>query len=317
MAYNIALPQLAFITALDFLHIEKPLPKPILIKKGYYITNNTKHFDELLTKENSKNIGRLEYNHLRSGRPVIYSKKHLSNPRQTDEALLGFLREVQGILFKIWLWKDNSVNCQLAFALGINFELTSSNCLPVFNSCSTGEDKVLLVSQKDLEQVFGEDSFEIHAISEENMPKNTALTKSLGRLTVANYHVQAARNQRDLGFKIASYCSFFETLFSTDSVELSHQLSQRISFFMNIQPKKRLRDYTIMKRSYSIRSKTVHGDLLDSKKSELTEISRHCDDLARACLRKISDSEELTHLFDQGTRREISEFLTSMLFGVE
>ncbi|MDR5860702.1 hypothetical protein FZZ93_07450 [Halomonas eurihalina] len=308
--------KVAFITALDFFEIKELSKEPEEINDNLFLTNNKKHFSSFFTEKHIKNLGSLEYLHLTSGRPVIFSTKNFSTPFNPDTELLDFLREVQGFLYKTWLWKDNSANCQLAFALGTGFDLTSSNCLPVFNSSASGENKALKITLKEAKELKNKYGISISAIKEKNFPEDTALKKHLGRLTVANHHIREARNNRDIGFKIANYCSFFETLFSTDSSELSHQLSQRVSFFLSKQPTERIHHYTLLKKAYSIRSKAVHGDMLDSKQKELKKISQHCDQLARDCLIKISKSTRLSQLFNNGSRNEISNFLLEVIFDI-
>lgn len=315
MPHNPSL-KLLQITALDYFKIDKPLKQPINMGQGLYLTNNLEHYEKYLKKYHIENIGHLEHKHLISNRPVIFSIKRIHHPIQNDDLLIKFLRDVQGFIFKTWLKKDNNINCQLAFSLGINFSLASSNCLPVFNSCSKAEDFILKVTEEEAKEIASKENLEIHSLTESEMPKKTGLTKNIGRISVANYHIQAARGQRDLGFKISSYCSFFETLFSTDNAELAHQLSQRISFFTKNSAEERLSTYTIAKKAYSIRSKAVHGDMLDKSKKEISEIATHCDNLARTCLNKIIKDEEMVHLFDKGSRLEISQFLTNLLFGI-
>lgn len=305
-----------FATALDFLDIKESTEDPIKVSENLFITNNKKHFHNYFTKKHIENIGNLEYSHLISGRPVIFRQKSYSSALQPDVELLDFLRDVQGFLYKTWLWKDNSANCQLAFALGKGIDLTSSNCLPVFNSSSTGGNKTLIATKSDIKELKNKYNISVSAIKEENFPEDTALQKHLGRLTIANHHIGEARNNRDLGFKIANYCSFFETLFSTDASELSHQLSQRVSFFLSRPPSERLNYYTLLKTAYTIRSKAVHGEMLDSKQKELKKISHNCDNLARSCLLKISEKEELSNLFNSGSRTDISNFLLEVIFDI-
>ncbi|NPW36106.1 hypothetical protein HPR94_19430 [Pseudomonas aeruginosa] len=118
------------------------------------------------------------------------------------------------------------------------------------------------------------------------------------------------------GFKIANYCSFFEALFSTDTAEFSHQLSQRISFFLLDCPEKRLKMYKVNKKAYAIRSKTVHGDMLDSSVSNLKSISLHCDDVARRCLVKIFKNQSLFDTFSSNSKDRVASYLVEMVFGV-
>lgn len=305
-----------FITALDYLTITKEIDCKVGFDKSLTLTNDTSKISRFISPYHAKSIGMLEHNHLLSGRPVIYSKKEIKNPHEAQVILIDFLREIQSFIGEIWLWRDNSINCQQAFALVQNLPMASSNCLPVFNSSATGEDLELVTTPEELINETQSRTVRINSFKESNIPKQTSIRKSMGRLNVAVYHLQSARNNRDLGFKIANYCSFFESLFSTDTAELSHQLSQRISFFLNDCPNERIKTYRLTKKAYAVRSKTVHGDTLDSSISTLENTARHCDDLARHCLLKIFEDSELLEIFNSPSKERVSNYLLEMVFGV-
>ena len=232
-----------FIAALDYFHIKQKIFCTVGFDRKLILTNDSEKISPLINEFHINQIGRLEYNHLLSGRPVLYVKRKLIAPHSMEEMLLDFLREVQSFCGEMWLWRDNSINCQQAFALAVDMEALSVNCLPVFNSSATGEDVTITFEAEEFHTLIEGRIVQFDSFKERTIPKQTSLRKSMGRLNVGLYHLQAARNHRDLGFKIACYCSFFESLFSTDTAELSHQLSQRIAFFLHDEPEKRVELY--------------------------------------------------------------------------
>jgi hypothetical protein len=305
-----------FITALDYFVIQQEISCYVGFERHLTLTNDVERISSMLNEFHLKCIGSLEFNYLLSGRPVIYVKRNVASPGHVDDMLVDFLREVQSFCGEMWLWKDNSINCQQAFALGVDIDEVSLNNLPVFNSSATGEDVRVVVEADEFRSMIENRVVQIDSFKERTIPKQTSLRKTTGRLNVALYHLQSARHHRDLGFKIACYCSFFESLFSTDTAELSHQLSQRIAFFLHSDPEKRLDLYRLTKKAYAVRSKTVHGDNLDSSVSALKDLAVHCDELARACLLKIFQDKKLFDTFNSGSRETVSNHLIGMVFGV-
>ncbi|SFW13157.1 hypothetical protein SAMN03159511_0658 [Pseudomonas sp. NFACC19-2] len=305
-----------FVTALDYLSISQKIECEVGFNNHLKLTNDTSKISSFIAPYHASCMGSLEYSHLLSGRPVVYVERDLPSPHDVHDELVDFLREIQSLLGELWLWHDNSINCQQAFALARNASVVSSNCLPVFNSSATGEDIDIKITADEFIDIIRSRLVQIDSFKESNIPRQTSIRKSIGRLNVALYHLQSARNNRDLGLKIANYCSFFEALFSTDTAELSHQLSQRISFFLFDCPEKRLEMYRLTKKAYTVRSKTVHGDMLDSSVSTLKSIAVHCDEVARGCLMKIFRDQSLFDIFNSHSKEKVSNYLVEMVFGV-
>jgi hypothetical protein len=114
--------------------------------------------------------------------------------------------------------------------------------------------------------------------------------------------------------KISHYCSALESLFSTDSIELSHKLSERIAIFLrefNYDP---LTVFNDIKSFYSIRSKVTHGDSIAEKKGKLIQdISITCDKYLRNIINIIIDSPDLIQIFD-GSKSDLEDYFKKKLF---
>jgi len=142
------------------------------------------------------------------------------------------------------------------------------------------------------------------------------LIKGNSRISRALFHITAGRSEPDIPLKITSYCSALETLFSTSQAELSHQLSERVAFFLGTSPEERLALFRKTKKAYGIRSKIVHGDAV--KESELETIinfSEFCDNTLRDICRIILSSEENLQVF-MGNPSKIDDYFMGLIFGL-
>ena len=95
----------------------------------------------------------------------------------------------------------------------------------------------------------------------------------------------------------AHYCSALETLFTTESTEITHKLAERVSFFLGKDGSERIKIFHTVKAAYSIRSKLVHGGgLRGNQIDNLPLLSKTCD--SRQVLTAIFDSKQLQEVFD-------------------
>ncbi|MCU0126605.1 HEPN domain-containing protein [Pseudomonas vlassakiae] len=306
--------KITYMTAVDYLFIPDKFSLSVGFDDCLTLTNDVELIKRLINKVHSANMGVLEYNHLVSGRPILYSVREYRGAVNVDDELLDFLREVQSFFVEIWIHHDNSINCQQAFALQTD-GVTSVNCLPVFNSAANGENLGLKVSSVAIKKLLDSSPVAVESIREQAMPDGTGLRKSRGRINIAMMHLQAARNHRDLGFKIMCYCSLFEAVFSTDKVELAHQLSQRLAFFVGASANERVEIYRLTKKAYGIRSSAVHGDVLDKNLSDLAELAVHCDKIARKVFVKFFRDVDLFNLFNYHSKDRVFNYLLHLVLG--
>jgi hypothetical protein len=141
------------------------------------------------------------------------------------------------------------------------------------------------------------------------------MEKGYARSGRAMQFVVAARRAQDLAFKIANYCSALETLFTTESTELAHKLSERVAFFMGERGHNRREVFATIKSAYNVRSKLVHGDTLKQNQIEdLPALSTKCDITLRTILREIFRSEELKNIFD-AHNDAVEDYFTRLILG--
>lgn len=306
-----------YCTGLIDFKISEKLSVPLELRERTYITNNPAHIEKYLRQEDVLAIGQLEADLLLNGSPVIYRLDKVSKKEDAHIELINFLRDVQAFLASLWLATDNSANCELAFAISQGEFHVHSNSLVLQYSTSVGNRTVLDLGAQQLRDV-AEIFKSFTGVREQDRLPHTIFQKETGRQNVSTLFLQQARSSQDLGLKIANYCSFFESLLSTNSTELAHQLSERAAFMLRDSPVDRLQHFRDTKRAYAIRSKVVHGDVVSNKQvPDLLEVSTHCDQAAREIFQKILDDEELGRLFSSGSNQDLDEFMLRKVFGID
>lgn len=306
-----------YMVGLTELEISEVVKSPIKVAENTFITNDTKFIKSLIPSRHIPVIGHLEYGFLTSGRPVIYKTGDVLVNEAALVEVVNLLREAHAILTSLWMNQDCSVNCDTGFALGINSEHVHTNTLNLHYSFANGEKKQLTINLAELEASCALAVKTFKGLKEQNKPQYTAMQKTTGRINISTYHLQMARSADDLAIKVSTYCSFFEALFSTNTAELSHQLSERIAFSLSDSPHERLDIFKKIKKAYGIRSKTVHGDIIPAKElKDLINIAESCDEIARKVYYKIISSPEVCKLFE-GTNEQIDNHMRELIFGLK
>lgn len=151
--------------------------------------------------------------------------------------------------------------------------------------------------------VFSSISKMIHNIFE----NRKALRRSLYYLNSA-LHLQ----QWESGFVM--FTITLESLFTTDSNEITHKIAERIAWFLESNPEKRQEVFNQMKEIYQIRSKIVHGADIRKMSSERSrKLLADLEYLTQKIMKKILQDQSLVDSFsDKQKNRE--KFLTSILF---
>ncbi len=309
--------QYIYLTALIDFKILGSMRTPLQLKPGLFITNNAEHLARYTNTSHLLTIGSLEAKPLTNGSPVLYKLDELRSPDEAPVEIVNFLREVQAFLTATWLKEDNCVNCELAFALGQELNYVHSNSLALCYTSHDGIKKTLEVDFDELVELAKMHAKSFQGIREQDRPQHTAFRKTISRMDRAMLFLQQARSSDDLGQKIANYCSFFECLLSTSATELSHQLSERAAFFLSSIPAERIQIFRELKKAYGVRSKIVHGDTLSQGAiSGLSDISKRCDDTARALVNKILLNDELEALMRDGSNEALDAHMLDLIFGM-
>lgn len=306
-----------FIVAIEDLEFASRLAHPVPLKNGLSLTNNPLHTSAYIATDKILTIGYLEGRQLTSTLPVIYKIQEIANVSDVPVEVINFLREVQAFLNAVWFLRDNSANCDLAFAFCLDSDYVHSNSLALHYTTSHGGKCHTSLSSEELNFVCSTHRDFLAGGREQEKTRATSFYSGSRRVNRAGLFLQQARSSDDLGQKIANYCSYFESLLGTSSSELSHQLSERCAFFVEESADSRIACFRGIKRAYGIRSKIVHGDILkQSVVDRLGEVSFFCDDVARRLFNKIVRTPELDKLFD-GPSEDLDEFVLKLIFGVQ
>jgi hypothetical protein len=330
-----ATPKFRFLVGLNLLEIQEPLGKGDQIVEGFRITNDKTVVMKFLNPDFVKVIGELEAGALLAADALIYFESETENNLSGSEALsllVGMLNLTGMFSTALWLVKDNAANFEQGF---LEFFPTngrpfpSSNFLAMTVQMADGSKNRVRFSREELREareIFRNLIFPLSNWTAELMETTgkvpagqqpvLASHANVPRLRRAFYFLESARSFRDMGMKIAMYCSLFETLFSTDASEITHKIAHRIAVFLEQDPNKRCEIYARIKKAYGIRSKVVHGDEIKTDSKEIQAVSVDVDNIARKIFHKIGSSEEL---FDQfhASKKELDDYFLKESFGGE
>jgi hypothetical protein len=290
---------------------------------GVNITNDPRVRKKWLTPEFSTVAGAIEASHLQSESNLVFGEFDTDDIKDLppNGILLVILSWINGLLESAWFIKEHVMTCDAAFLRaetpsGVSW---SSNFLAVRPSFANGysaKEKVIEMSIEGLKEWSKiNDLVNGYLYEKESLPHRFMMEKGYSRSGRALRFVAAARQALDLAFKIANYCSALETLFTTESTELAHKLSERVAFFLGERGHNRRAVFTTVKGAYGIRSKLVHGDTLKPSQIEgLPVLSSQCDVYLREILLEIFNSEILKSIFDSHNEA-IEEHFSGLILG--
>lgn len=306
-----------FITTLENIKLPLIPRRGLQITEQLYIANDPNYLSSLLTESFKTLAGQLKTDEIQRSNAVVYAILDLEFPTdpydKATDYIDNFLREVNSFLMALWLVKDNGVLCSEGYLETRTY--VSEHSLGMYFWYATAERKEEIFSVEDLRKAreYLDNISKFFGRGKNELFINPALPNNLPRLTRAWYFVENTRLQYDVAIKVANYVTCFEALFSTDSSELSHKLSERLALFLGEFPSEQEQIYDKMKKAYSVRSKTVHGDQLGKQYKDLKEIAVNCDNLLREALLKISGSDKLIAVFN-GKKEGLEKYFLDLLF---
>ncbi len=324
------------IAAIHNLHIPAPTAKGIHILDGIYVTNETTQVEKLLSRHLRMAIGGNECVSMLSGGTAAYWKDLPNEPDVTKalQSLTTWLHCLRSLFMALWLVRDNSVNCELGFlehdVPGQGLTHASNFIAALFSNARGGTDPVAF-SIDEVRQAAGYlRTFFLPVMF--GLPPDTELTvesplaqplrpglvsaKGVNRLSRLLYFLSAARSATDLGVKVSLYMTCFEIMFSTETAELTHRLSERVAFFLCLEPGDRLATYLRMRRGYKIRSTVIHGSVLSgSQQNELADASAELDELLRQLVYRLASDGTARRVFEMDDR-QLEDYFTRLAIGM-
>ncbi|MHB9072321.1 MAG: hypothetical protein ACYC6G_02225 [Desulfobaccales bacterium] len=305
-----------FITAVQDLIISENLGKGDKISPELLITNDSSLVKELITSEFSTLAGTIETHFILKSDLIIYGKYDVNDKDfVAQDYLLRKIITSKFFLNLVWLLRDNSVNFEMGFLQYIEpqgVRVDTNYISAIYSNCHGKREKITLsrdelkLARKIFRERFSNEPIELQ--------KGTRLHKGIKRVEIVFYFLQSARSNPDLAVKVVDYCTCFEALCSTSNAELSHQLAERVAFFIGENFDERRDIFNKIKEAYGIRSRIIHGDLLSpSKIDRLYAISETCDNFLRRILYKIISDDELSNIFSAPPAQLDDYFLSIIL----
>jgi len=317
--------KITFLISLHFLEIIGHLGRGDKINDTTFISNDISLIDELVPENMIPLIGILEFDALKSNKAFIYSKEEIDDNTDPELYLVEKLYSIQLFISTFWMHQDNNINFEQGFIFYASktHSIAGSNFLSPTNTLATGKKELTIVTREILREIRKEHSkrkdISPNIVKDDNSynhTHSTQLLKGRTRVTIALYHISAARAESDLGLKISHYCSSLEALFSSSQAELAHQLSERLAFFISNSNEAKLSIYRKTKLSYTMRSRVVHGATIKENALEkMIESSVFCDSSLRKAIKKITTDKDLMELFE-GKEEPLNNYMLNLIFGV-
>ncbi|NIF24038.1 HEPN domain-containing protein [Candidatus Pantoea multigeneris] len=267
-------------------------------------------------------IGSIELNKIISADHFLVKYIDTAEPfsHQQLENIMSLWGELtQAMIFSSWLTKDNNLRVDKLYFChteGKN-SFWGSGHASIYPLSASGE--------AHSECSFTNNDFkrwsEIYALFFDytvNVADGATFTTSVidakhPRFSRAVNFISSARSESEPAMKIAQYCSALESLFGTDSSELTHRLSERTAIFLRDCNHNPLDVYNNIKKCYSIRSTVTHGDSF--KESKIASIKDDCitlDGYLREILNKILTSKEAQNLIES-SKEQINTYFNNKL----
>lgn len=227
----------------------------------------------------------------------------------------------------LWFVKDNSVTYDNAILYINDCKVVASslNYLPISNCF--GEFLIEEFSEEEMNfcfnvaQLYNTNVFSNKKPDKENIVVNRIDTNSNdsnyndnNRIERAFIFLQSLRATVLLPQKIALYIPVFECLFSTDSNEITHKVSERVAQYIGSDKMDKLEIFKTVKECYDLRSKFFHGSPLSKKhntKEKQKELAKKIDSICRKVfLKAITHDSEVFKSDD----KKLSDFFDSLIF---
>jgi hypothetical protein len=247
-----------YVTCFRNLSISEHIAGHLQLLPNVNIANDPEVKPRFLTPEFTRAAGAIEAEHLRAEKNIVFGEFEISDMKGMPPAsfLLVILLWIDLLLRNAWLVKDHAMECDAAFLRvdtpsGTSWTRNFLALRPSFADGRVGSPLEMSISEMNA-WVQKSDLVESYLHDTDSSSLRFMLEKGYRRSGRAIQYVDAARRSASLPFKIANYCSAFETLFTTDAAELAHKLSERVAFFLGERGYNRLAVYATIKSAYAI-----------------------------------------------------------------
>jgi hypothetical protein len=263
--------------------------------------------NKYLTSELRDISGRIEFEHLIGASHLIVGDVPISffDGLPLTLIITTWLGWVDWLLQDSWLIKDNSIVCEIAYCKrtkegavqwannGLYSKIYTARGLPnaevIFNAEEIQKWNITCDTNRSL--IFANKAVMGSRVSD----------KSYSRFARFYHFLDTSRRAPYEAVKIAHCCSALESLFSTDTVELSHRLSERVAFLFARNGSDAEAMYQFIKDCYAVRSSVTHGSPVPSKFSKGLETqSENLQNYMRKLVFIITEDKNLFDVLNGG-----------------
>lgn len=334
-----------FLRNLNSMNIELFAPVKFLnIKEDihtqdFHVFKNHDKIEELFSsKQRKEQLGLLRINELKNlcyFHSSIKKEPVFSKPNEWDKFLIKKSGLISEFVSFLWFVKDNSVSVRTLLAFMVSNPLWVNDYRVNHSDNSNCHGEFVNVAFSRAELIEAEKVFQKYsAISSLNLKLNDALEKHYNRqnkipmIESIEYNWQEridrailflgmVRTHAFLPFKITFYVPMLEALFSTSPMEVTHQVSQRVAYYIGGSKSIVKENYDIVKEAYNFRNKLFHGAELTSNKEYQKQriLSTKLDSLSRVVLTKVimKDSE----IFSKEKKSAFENWAHLLSFGIK
>lgn len=290
---------------------------------GVTLVLGAKNVSDYIGEDFKKYAGEIEYAHFMGANNIVVGEmdsEAWGYQSSTLQVLFCWLIWVEWIIQDSWFVFDSCVHSDIAFAKrieGDTFEWSNNNLAFQVSTSHGSRREITSISSEDI-KLWIERSLKYRAyIHERGVNLSTpVISKKYTRVARFINFVQIGRKSSHPAMKISQMCSALESLFSTDTSELTHRLSERVAMFLGGDGDVMEKNYQMMKKCYAIRSQVTHGShIRDGVAETIPDMSLSMMNMLRLIALKIIESPELSKLFD-GENDGIENYFRRLLFGI-
>lgn len=302
-----------FVIKLNHIKVSSQLSKGKIIKEGMRVSNGAANFNANFNNVPFiESFGLVEFASFEDS-VYRYEVGDFENIQQKlgfkldGIQLVNFLiRKVEVFLACLWLVKDNSITSEVGFLHMYDKDpdqgFFSSNAIPNLPSTSDGEFRNTEFNATELDQAikyYQEFTFDPKSSPSDIITQlENPLTKGSKRVDRAFYFLVNARNTTALPIKALNYCSLLECLFTNDSGEITHKVSERFALFTGNDFEERKALFKMAKELYKIRSKATHGQPVGAQPDQMRILLIEIDNKVREILLTSINKEAKSEVFN-------------------
>jgi hypothetical protein len=223
-----------------------------------------------------------------------WSKDDINN--LGTQVTFAFLRQIQQVTDALWTIRDNSVYIRDGFLFvydriledGMSFKASLGT---IYTQASTDIGDVVFTKEEILKAASEIEELSLPEVKDGkkdySLPDQFQYFKGakIGRKFYAWIYIHFARSNSAIPVKILMYVTAMEALVSTTTIELSHQVSERIALLLGTDKASRLLIYSEIKKAYGYRSKAAHGESLKGTEQEMMAFLTEIDEYLRQLMK--------------------------------